>query len=563
MADSEQQIGFEQIGIVNIFRSYRLQVPLNQREYSWTDREVENLFFDISNAISEGAPEYFLGSIVAIPRKPTVLEIVDGQQRLATTAILVSAIRDYLKGRPEDKIIVQDLDSILASVDREARQQVWRLRLNVTDNQFFQQRILQSDVDASAKVSSHRLIDRAAVLAQKHVVNILKPHDVKNHGDVLNRWLDYLEHNAILVLLKVPSEVNAYRMFETLNDRGLRTSQSDLVKNYLFGQSGEERLAEAQQKWSSMRATLESIADEDITVTFLRQMLISLYGYLREPQVYETVQHRARGVMPAVQFLTALESGASDYAAILNPEHQKWNTYPPTSRRAIQTLALLGMRPMRPLMLSIARLFKPAEADRALRLLVNLSVRFLIVGGARSGTLENTIASTAQSISENTITTAPELLKSLEKTAPKDAEFKAAFEIATVSQAALARYYMRSLEMAANEEPFPCYIPNDDQQVINLEHVLPQKPEGNWPQFTPEEADSYYRRIGNLALIQAKTNSDLRSASFEEKRKVFSQSPFKLTFQIANSNEWTTKEIAARQSNLADLAVKTWPLSMK
>ena len=60
-----------------------------------------------------------------------------------------------------------------------------------------------------------------------------------------------VEHSATVILLKVPNDVNAYKMFETLNDRGLRTSQADLVKNYLFGQSGS-RLGEAQQKWALM-----------------------------------------------------------------------------------------------------------------------------------------------------------------------------------------------------------------------------------------------------------------------------------------------------------------------
>jgi uncharacterized protein with ParB-like and HNH nuclease domain len=87
----------------------------------------------------------------------------------------------------------------------------------------------------------------------------------KDYGDVLTNWVEFLEHKAIVILLKVPSDVNAYRMFETLNDRGLRTSQSDLVKNYVFGQCGE-RLPEAQQKWASMKALLESIEeDEEIT----------------------------------------------------------------------------------------------------------------------------------------------------------------------------------------------------------------------------------------------------------------------------------------------------------
>ena len=71
--------------------------------------------------------------------------------------------------------------------------------------------------------------------------------------------------------MKVPTESNAYKMFETLNDRGLRITQAHLVKSYLFGQAGEARLSEAIQKWALIRGALESLEEEDITVTFLRQ----------------------------------------------------------------------------------------------------------------------------------------------------------------------------------------------------------------------------------------------------------------------------------------------------
>lgn len=247
MADTDRQIGFEQLGIGGVIRKYRLAVPLHQREYSWTDKEVTALFHDINKAISDVQPVYFLGSIVTIPKEGTALEVVDGQQRLATTAILLAAIRDYLKPSVSDSLIVTDIEAgFLTTVDRKARDTVSKLTLNSSDHNYFQNRILKADIDFKDSAVSHRLINEAALLARDHVLGIVKNHDAKNHGDVLNGWIDYLEHKAQVVLLKVPSEVNAYRMFETLNARGLQTSQSDLVKNYLFGHSGS-RLHEAQQ----------------------------------------------------------------------------------------------------------------------------------------------------------------------------------------------------------------------------------------------------------------------------------------------------------------------------
>lgn len=74
----------------------------------------------------------------------------------------------------------------------------------------------------------------------------------KYHGDVLNKWISFIESNALVMLLTVSNEANAYKMFETLNDRGLKTSQSDFIKNYLFSRVNE-RLDEIKEKWSYIK----------------------------------------------------------------------------------------------------------------------------------------------------------------------------------------------------------------------------------------------------------------------------------------------------------------------
>jgi hypothetical protein len=93
-----------------------------------------------------------------------------------------------------------------------------------------------------------------------------------------------------------------------------------------------------------------------------------------------------------------------------------------------------------------------------------------------------------------------------------------------------------------------------------LEHVLPEKPEGNWPQFTDDQVKLYYRRIGNLCLLRASENSTLKSAHFQTKKPILANSPYVLTQQIGAEAAWTTTEIAERQKRLADLALRAWPI---
>ena len=560
MADPKGPIAFQEIGIAGILKQYRLVVPPNQREYSWTDREVRTLLQDFAKAISDDEAEYFLGTIVTIPRSTESLEVVDGQQRLATVAILLAEIRNYLCATEE--LIAESIDNgFLTDIDREKRERVAKLQLNLDDNEFFRAMIASRDQTKIPDPSraSHKLISDAFDKARRQVRKIVSGYDPKDHGDVLNKWLRFVEHGAQVILLKVPSGANAYKMFETLNDRGLKTSQADLVKNYLFGQSGT-RLTEAQQKWARMRGSLETLDEEDITVTFLRHALIAIRGHLRENEVYEAVQARAKGSQNTIEFLAILESLAAVYVAIFNPDHEKWNTYPDSMRRAIQTLNLLGIRPMRPTMLAVAYKFAPKEASEAFRMFITWGVRLMIASSTRSGSVEEPLAEAAHDILSGEVTNAAELKKTLIGMVPVDEQFRRAFEVANVSKGTLVRYYLRALEMVAKKEATPWFIPNDDKQVINLEHVLPEHPEGNWPQFDEESVRINAKRIGNLALLLAKSNSDLKSADFNTKKAVYKESPYELTRQIAGLTEWNEAAIANRQKVLAGLAVQAWPI---
>jgi hypothetical protein len=114
-------------------------------------------------------------------------------------------------------------------------------------------------------------------------------------------------------------------------------------------------------------------------------------------------------------------------------------------------------------------------------------------------------------------------------------------------------------QMTAKNEAEPWFMPMDDRSVINLEHVLPRKPEGNWPEFSDDDVDLFSTRLGNLALLRATDNSDLKSQAFAEKKQLLANSPYLLTSQIGDLEDWTPAAITERQKKLAELAVRTWP----
>jgi Protein of unknown function DUF262/Protein of unknown function (DUF1524) len=560
MAEPRSQIAFEELGLGSALKRYRLRVAPNQREYAWTSTEVTRLLQDFAKAINDDGP-YFLGTIVTIPRGEGTLEVVDGQQRLATTALLLAAIRDYLKGKGEDLIVQSIDDEFLCVIDRTARSRVPRLALNTDDNELFTNIVTGAGIpdDYEALRASHERLLAARDETRRHVNRVVAPLDELEHGDLLNRWISFLEHRALAVLLKVPDDANAYRMFETLNDRGLRTSQADLIKNYLFSKAGS-RINEVQGSWSFMRGALESNTDDpDITIDFLRHALILQNGHLREADVYDATQGIVKSEGSAASFSASLEGLANVYVATFNPENERWNTYPDSVRRAIEVFNLFDIKPMRPTILAVAKKFQPNQAAAAFEFLVTLGVRLIVASSTRSGSVELPLADAARAVYEGTVTTAKELAHQLAGLIPSDGDFETAVETMRVSNAKLARYYLRSLEMTAIDEPEPWFIPQDDKAIINLEHVLPRKLEGNWPGFSDEDVKRLTNRLGNLALLRATDNSGLKSDAFSDKKSAYAASPYVLTTMVADEAAWTAEAIARRQKRLAGLAVKTWP----
>lgn len=556
MPEPRSQIAFDQSGLGTALKSYQLEVPPNQREYAWTDNEVTQLFQDYAKAIGDDA-DYFLGTIVTIPRSNGSLEVVDGQQRLATSALLLAAIRDYLKDKNEDILVESINNDFLTGIDRGKRERLAKLRLNVDDNDLFSAIASDKPMPAASRPSHERLC-AAYEEAKKQVQRIVAALDPKDHGDVLNRWVSFIEHNAVAVLLKVPDDADAYKMFETLNDRGLRTSQADLVKNYLFGRSGS-RFDEVQSRWSYMRGALESLDEEDITINFLRHALILMRGYTSAPGVFDAVQEIAKAEQSTVTFAGHLETLANVYVATFNPEHERWNDYPKSARSAIEVFNLFNIKPMRALLLAIASQMEKKDAAESYSFLVSLGVRLLIAATIRSGSVETPLSTAARDVFAGTITTAAELKDQLRSLTPSDHQFQEAFERARVTSAKFGRYYLRSMEMTAKGESEPWFVPEDDRSVINLEHVLPLKPEANWPSFTEDDVNQYSKRLGNMVLLRASDNSHVRSDPFDSKRPTYAASPYVLTSQVAGVDAWTPTAIADRQRELATLAVKTWP----
>ncbi|MCX5887898.1 MAG: HNH endonuclease family protein [Deltaproteobacteria bacterium] len=305
--------------------------------------------------------------------------------------------------------------------------------------------------------------------------------------------------------------------------------------------------------------TLQAEEKEDLTVTFLRHALMVIRGFLRKDKVYEVVQE-TKGPQASIAFLKKVENLVKVYVATFYRDHDHWKSYPDAILPAIDTINFFDIAPFRPVILAIAAKFPPKEALNAFKIFISLGVRLLIATSTRSGSVEETLAPAANKIYIGRISTAAELKTEINGLIPNDTQFQQAFENATVSKGPLARYYLRALENAHQKRPDPYYILQSDKEEITLEHILPEKPEHNWPQFSLEEHASYWRRIGNMILLRYKDNSGLKSNPFQEKIPVYKSCPYRLTSQVSDVQDWTVEKIRERQVGLAKLALKAWPI---
>jgi len=548
-----------------------LAVPPNQRPYAWEETHVTTLFQDLYESINSDDEDYFLGTIVLVKTGNEPPSIADGQQRLATTSILLARIRDrqYALGRPKRG---QSVDSeYLRSIDEITEDSVPHLHLNIEDHDFFVNEILASPNDEGwnshvlpvpPRPSNMKLMV-ASIKADEFITNVLAGHRPETQSDLLTKWVEFIKNKASVVMVTASDEVGAYRMFETLNDRGLKASQADILKNFLFSKSGN-RTAEAHAKWNSIVSAIEALPDDvnQRLVTYIRHFWVLTHGPTKERELAGQIKKEITGETKALRFLADASAAVNDYVALWTSQHPAWAAHKPSTRRSIDTIAQhLRVEQIRPLLFAIVRYFDAAEAEKALRLCVSWSVRFLIYGG-RGGLLDQQYSLRAQEIGTGRFTKARELREAMERFVPTDVEFETAFASARVSRARLARYYLRALEKTTKGDTQPEFIANEDVQDVSLDHVLPLTPGDDW-NVRDDEAEAVQKLIGNMVLIRAFDNRDMANSGFKVKKAKYAASAYHTTQMVAEEQDWDVEAIRRRQAALAKIAVRTWSTSFE
>ncbi len=560
---TKMTIGPEYIG--HALKDKNLFVPPNQRDYSWKDEHVRDLYEDIGLVIKNHGEEYFLGSVVVITQKDNRLMVVDGQQRLATSLILLAAIRDFFdtidaaQARKFERAYVLD-------TPYRATEPVPHLYLNEKDHAYFFKRVLLPKAHALRKAEeekkpqrqSHQRINKAAKIAEETVNQIVRQHKKKEFQiEALDEWVNFLERSAHVIWVTVPDESAAYIIFETMNDRGLELSATDLIKNYLFGRAGNNRIEQVKTNWNTMTGALDTIAESEIVKTFVRQYWISQYGVVRSSELFSALKETKQSELDVVSFSDELVAAVGRYVPLLNSTHSLWNEYRPEARKAVATLDILGLVQTRPLLLAVMDKFAADQITLVLTAMVSWAVRLLISGKQGTGALETVYGTAAEEVTQGKLTTAGDVAKKIHPQIPNNTQFESEFAVANVGKAHLARYYLRAMERHEMNDPEPYLVPND---AMTLEHVMPEKQSVDWQHISIQDHETFVSRIGNLVLLKSGFNSKLSSKGFNDKKPVLAESDLKLTKMAAKYEQWEKDQIEDRQRQLAQIAVKTWPI---
>lgn len=576
------------LSISQLFSSNNEQflIPAYQRRYSWGWKQIAELYDDIY--LLKNDDTHFLGSIVCLTSTYTVginvLELVDGQQRITSLSIFLKAMRDRFL-EYNDNTVVAKIDAFLhcEGIDRKPKNKVL---LGDLDNPDYEK------------------------LMQFEKIEKIKNQNMLNAYTYIKEWLDKLEfdelnelyfkfiNNAIVVRLDVGEAKDAYKLFETINNRGLKLSPTDIIKNFLLGHASTisaDVLDEVRENWKELIVQLDGIDTDD----FFRQLMCSkrnkkiTYTYLidefkkfylemvKEAQVlpeydiYSTVSIKNEGEelentalekISIVEFAEQLKDLSIIYRNIIQREFN--------NKFINAHLFNLKRIKSRPTYIFLLNLFQRKElsTDTTIEVLKVLETFMLRrhICEYRTGELDDIFSKLVKLDNANLV---KNIKSSLLKDLPSNDEFKEKFSFASFKGNENRAKYILEVFEYANINHQGEYTLNTGNE-LHLEHIIPKTIDtkksarefGNWIDYLGENSldkhKIYVNRIGNFTLLGQKLNIIASNNPFESKLREYEKSNISLTTDIAST--YTTfyfSDVEKRSETMGEKAVILWNIS--
>ena len=545
------------------------RIPRFQRDYSWTNEEWEDLWMDLLGTLrADGEAAHYMGYLVLQSADDKTFDVIDGQQRLTTISIIVLAVlksiqrlidagNDAEANKRRKEQIQQTYVGYLDPVTLVARP---KLSLNRNNNNYFQTYLVPLGhlPQRGFRASEHQL-RKAFEWFDKRVADYLKA-STGDEGMRLAKLVEDISDRLFFTVITVTDELNAYKVFETLNARGVRLSATDLLKNYLFsvldrGGETDHELRNLEDRWEAIVGRLQSENFPD----FLRVHWNSRRSFARQADLFKTIRAQVGTPEAVFLLLREMEEDLDTYLALSSPEPSDWSQ---ENKNLASFLKTFRVRQPFPLLLAAKRMFDAPDFTGLLRATVVISMRFNVIGSYSTAEQERKYNEVAERIAKKELTTLGSALQAMRSIYPDDTAFRAAFAEKTIRTTdsrnnRVVRFILCALEKHLSGQDY-----SFTSDAFNIEHVLPQNAPDGWGGFGNDDAEALVYRLGNMILLEAGANRDLGTVAYNQKRANYEQSGFAITKKLANDNaEWTPERIAAQQNWMATQATSIWRIA--
>ena len=529
-------------------------IPPFQRNYTWTLDECEELFDDILTSIKKHS-EHYIGNIVYYVGKDSSASfseyiLVDGQQRITSILLLLSAIRNSLEDSDYNK---QAIDK--KYLTNEFGRERFRVKLKQTesDENIFDKILLNQILNEEEKNSK-------LYKNYEYFVNRLK--DIKNENISIIEFYNAVGNLDIVDLdLKIENDLEAVqKIFEKINSTGKPLSSADLIRNYLLiAETSEKQLELYKNYW----VKLEDLYDNKDNISdFAKHYLITKRGdWVENSKMYAMFK----------SYFSNMEAKKEDILAEMLRLSKYYNWFKNASCEnsnlnvMIKQLNILKSDDMYSLLLVLFdKLYgiDNNELNKIMDLLVDYMIRYRIVGLSNgSADLRNTLFTILTKITSEEIEIKYDNIRyelsnspSPNGRFPNDEEFKLALQ--SKVNVSYAKSLLYKMEYKETRNIFV------DISEITIEHVLPQSITPEWISYLGGEEEAlkihnrYLNCIGNLAMLSGSYNSSNSNRMWDYKKETLSNAQFILTQNVSKYDNWFEASIKDRNEYLSELALK-------
>lgn len=545
-------------------------IPRFQREYSWENDELQELWDDLLDCftVNNGKlfpNEYFIGTLVLVGDDDDNMnierQVVDGQQRLMTITIAFSVIRKLFLMEKEETLA----NKVYSYIMGEDADGVEYAKL-VTENPkpYFQMRIQKREQDENISPNTDeekRILNAYSYFERKlSRKNILQ--EIKKRYLIDDNKLDYIEllklfRDQILhckvIYVTVKCFDDAYAIFEVLNAKGKDLSPIDIIKNSLFSILDEtEPVDFAEESWKKIKR--KTVGKCDIQ-TFYRHYWLSKYGYSTAKKLVKEFNDKiGKNQSEYTIFLKELVEASEDYYKIVYPNKNDWSQPEEIDiYYALEACDIFDVTQVRIFLLALfdvkrKKMISHKQFLRIIKFLEQYHFVFNSICSMRPSGLERRYSSYARKLrmckdKNETKKCIDELIDTLKEGLPAKEIFVSNFvNVRYTSDFAkgkkLVQYIIKKYE-------FYNMNTNEVQPLsFTIEHIMPES-------TNIKECGM----IGNLLPLGDKLNSELMDKAFKYKINKYSTSQYKtvekFVQQYQNNAEWTKEMIIDRTKEIA------------